>query len=45
MVNAHAAEAGSKWVLLSPGVALDGKVRFVANTGDFVDLRKFYISR
>lgn len=44
-VNAHAAEAGSKWVWLSPGDPLDGKVRFVANAGDFVDLREFYISR
>jgi hypothetical protein len=44
-VNAHAAEAGSKWVWLSPGVPLDGKVRFVADAGDFVDLREFYISR
>jgi hypothetical protein len=44
-VNAHAAEAGSKWVWLSPGVPLDGKVRFVANAGDFVDLREFYIAR
>ncbi|MFI6426653.1 hypothetical protein [Promicromonospora sp. NPDC050880] len=44
-VNAHAAEAGSKWVWLSPGEKLDGKVRFVANAGDFVDLREFYIAR
>ncbi|MFI6426652.1 hypothetical protein [Promicromonospora sp. NPDC050880] len=44
-VNAHATETGSKWVWLSPGGTLDGKVRFVADPGDFVDLREFYISR